>query len=75
MFLRELQFSSQTQQEMEKEMILFDTKYTEFETKILKDYDHNTVIKNPFYHIAIGNDMIINNSSLDDKYEEALNNF
>ncbi|CAF3327679.1 unnamed protein product, partial [Rotaria socialis] len=49
--------------------------YAEFRERIIKDYSDNCVIKNPYYHIVIGNDLVINDSSLISKYKEAMKHF
>lgn len=49
--------------------------YKKFADKINQDYKNKTVIKNPYYLIAIGNDLIINDSSLNCKYEQAMSYF
>ena len=33
------------------------------------------VIKNPYYHIVIANDLVINSSKFKDKYDIAMNHF
>ncbi|CAF4827674.1 unnamed protein product, partial [Rotaria socialis] len=49
--------------------------YAEFSERIIKDYSNNCVIKNSYYHIVIGNDLVINDSSLISKYKEAMEHF
>ncbi|CAF4222215.1 unnamed protein product, partial [Rotaria magnacalcarata] len=49
--------------------------YAEFSERIIKDYSNNCVIKNPYYHIVIGNDLVINDSSLISKYKQAMEHF
>ncbi|CAF1276298.1 unnamed protein product, partial [Rotaria sordida] len=49
--------------------------YEKFSKKIIDDYENNCVIKNPYYHIIIGNDLVINDSSLNSKYDEAMKHF
>ncbi|CAF0757525.1 unnamed protein product [Didymodactylos carnosus] len=46
--------------------------YAEFREKIIKDYNDDCVIKNPYYHIVIVNDFIINDSNLNSKYKQAM---
>lgn len=52
-----------------------DQSYKKFSDKINKDYENKSVIKNPYYHIAIGNDLVMNDSSLNSKYDEAVSHF
>lgn len=52
-----------------------DKEYKKFSDQIKKDYESDTVIKNPYYHIAIANDLVINDSSLNDKYDLAMSHF
>ncbi|EAS05901.2 helicase carboxy-terminal domain protein (macronuclear) [Tetrahymena thermophila SB210] len=68
MFLRKLDDDTIPIKNAEKE-------YKKFFTQIEKDYQSKNVIKNPYYHIAIANDLVINDSSLDDKYNQAMNHF
>ncbi|CAF4129993.1 unnamed protein product, partial [Rotaria sordida] len=49
--------------------------YEDFRKKIIDDYEKECVIKNPYYHIIIGNDLIINDFSLDSKYDQAMKHF
>ncbi|CAF4022221.1 unnamed protein product, partial [Rotaria sordida] len=49
--------------------------YVEFRARINKDYSDDCVIKNPYYHIVIGNDLVINDSSLISKYKQAMTHF
>ncbi|EAR95365.2 helicase carboxy-terminal domain protein (macronuclear) [Tetrahymena thermophila SB210] len=52
-----------------------ENEYQEFRVKIENDYKCNNVIKNPYYHISIANDLVINDSSLNDKYNQAMSHF
>lgn len=52
-----------------------DKEYMKFSYQIQGDYDNGIVIKNPYYHIAIANDLVVNDSSLDDNYNRAMNHF
>ena len=38
-----------------------------FSSQINDDYKNDQVIKNPYYHIAIANDFLINDSSVKSK--------
>ena len=49
--------------------------FKKFSCRINEDYESDTVIKNPYYHIAIANDLVINDFSLNDKYKKAEMNF
>ncbi|CAF3207896.1 unnamed protein product, partial [Rotaria sp. Silwood2] len=42
---------------------------------IINDYDKDCVIKNPYYHIKIGNDLLINDSLFNENYEDAMKHF
>ena len=68
MFLRKIDDGTIPIEYAEKE-------YKKFNTQIEKDYKSKNVIKNPYYHIAIANDLVINDSSLDDKYNQAMDHF
>ncbi|CAF4075923.1 unnamed protein product [Rotaria sordida] len=49
--------------------------YEKFKKEIIDDYHNDCVIKNPYYHIKIGYDLIINDSLLSETYEEAMKHF
>ncbi|CAF4506229.1 unnamed protein product [Rotaria sp. Silwood2] len=49
--------------------------YEKFEKEIIDDYRKDCVIKNPYYHIKIGNDLVINDSLLSEIYEKAMKHF
>ncbi|CAF3851124.1 unnamed protein product [Rotaria sp. Silwood1] len=49
--------------------------YEKFSENILSNYANDCVIKNPYHCINIGNDLIINDSSLKNKYDEAMKHF
>ncbi|CAF1442881.1 unnamed protein product [Adineta steineri] len=49
--------------------------YRKFSEKITNDYAEECVIKNPYYYILIGNDLIIHDSSLHRKCNEAMKYF
>ncbi|CAF3955624.1 unnamed protein product [Rotaria sp. Silwood2] len=49
--------------------------FDKFAKRIRDDYDKECVIENPYYHIIIGNDLVINDSSLNSKYNEAMKHF
>ncbi|CAF3416542.1 unnamed protein product [Rotaria sp. Silwood2] len=49
--------------------------YEKFQQEIIHDYDQNCVIKNPYYHIIIGNDLVMNDSLLNDNYDKAMTHF
>jgi hypothetical protein len=68
MFLRKIDDGTIQIEYAEKE-------YEKFNIQIEKDYENKNVIKNPYYHIAIANDLVINDSSLDDKYNQAMDHF
>ena len=63
MFLRKIDDGTISIEKVDKE-------YKKFSSQIKEDYENNKVIKNPYYHIAIANDFVIN-----DKYESAMNHF
>ncbi|CAF4426677.1 unnamed protein product, partial [Rotaria sp. Silwood2] len=43
--------------------------------EIINDYNKDCVIKNPYYHIKIGNDLLINDSLFNENYEDAMKHF
>ena len=49
----------------DKSISIEDSKseYNKLEERLRKDYNNKTVIKNLYYHIVIGNEMIVNNSN------------
>ncbi|CAF3809598.1 unnamed protein product [Rotaria sordida] len=49
--------------------------YEKFSENILSNYANDCVIKNPYHCINIGNDLIINDSSLTNQYNEAMKHF
>ncbi|CAF3935562.1 unnamed protein product, partial [Didymodactylos carnosus] len=49
--------------------------YNEFSRKINEDYNNDRVIKNPYYHTVIANDLAINDSLLKNNYEKAMQHF
>ena len=49
-----------------------DSEYKNFADQVTSDYKSGTIIKNPYYHIAIANDLMLNNSS---QYKEANHHF
>ncbi|CAF4173221.1 unnamed protein product [Rotaria sp. Silwood2] len=49
--------------------------YEKFEKEIIDDYHKDCVIRNPYYHIKIAYDLIINDSFLSETYEEAMKHF
>jgi len=49
--------------------------YSEFSSVVMREYEAGTVIKNPYYHIAIANDYVVNDSMFDRKHEEAKRHF
>ena len=49
--------------------------YNKFHMNILNDYEHDAVIKNPYYHIVIANDLVVNDSYLNHQYDRALKHF
>ncbi|CAF4647183.1 unnamed protein product [Rotaria sp. Silwood2] len=49
--------------------------YEEFSKNIQRNYANDCVIKNPYHRINIGNDLIINDSLLKNKYDEAMKHF
>lgn len=53
---------------------VFD-QYERFSKKIFDDYVNDRIIKNPYYHINIANDLIINDSSVNSKYDQAMKHF
>ncbi|CAF1374953.1 unnamed protein product [Rotaria sordida] len=53
----------------------FCNEYEDFKKRIIDNFKNNCIIKNPYYHIIIGNDLIINDSSLNSKYDEAMKHF
>ncbi|CAF3422734.1 unnamed protein product, partial [Rotaria sp. Silwood2] len=69
MFLRKIEENSN----IDGEKIHID--YKNFRQKIINDYKNERVIKNPYYHIIIGNDLTINDSLLNSKYDEAMKHF
>ncbi|CAF4986969.1 unnamed protein product [Rotaria sp. Silwood1] len=56
-----------------KEKIYQD--YETFSKRIFEDYKKDCVIKNPYYHINIGNDLVINDSLINSKYDQAMKHF
>lgn len=52
-----------------------DEEYEKFIKIIKTDYDNGLAIKNPYYHIAIANDLVINSSRFGDKYGIAMDHF
>lgn len=63
MFLRKVEDGSLPIEQAEQE-------YETFRAKILEDFDKNEVIKNPYYHIAIANNLILMG-----KHEKAHDHF
>ncbi|CAF4173007.1 unnamed protein product, partial [Rotaria sordida] len=53
----------------------FCNEYEDFKKRIIDNFKNNCIIKNPYYHIIIGNDLTINDSSLNSKYDEAMKHF
>ncbi|CAF0875274.1 unnamed protein product [Didymodactylos carnosus] len=49
--------------------------YDDFSKKINEDYEKDDVIKNPYYHIVIGNDLIIKKFSWKNNYDVAMKHF
>jgi hypothetical protein len=52
-----------------------DKEYDKFQKQIMSDYKNDKVIRNPYYHIAIGNDLVFNASLLNNTYDEAKKSF
>ncbi|CAF3758398.1 unnamed protein product [Rotaria sordida] len=50
-------------------------KYEKFQKKVIDDYEKGRVIKNPYYHIVIANDLVINDSSSNENYDEAMEHY
>ncbi|CAF4288772.1 unnamed protein product [Rotaria sp. Silwood2] len=51
------------------------SEFDDFSKEVNEDYEKGRTIKNPYYHVIIGNDLVINDSSFNSKYDEAMEHF
>ncbi|CAF4803613.1 unnamed protein product, partial [Rotaria sp. Silwood1] len=70
MFLRKI---DNDQSPIDSERI--NNEFEIFSEEIRNDHKKDCLMRNPYHHIAIGNDLILNDSSLNSKYELALKHF
>ncbi|CAF4874808.1 unnamed protein product, partial [Rotaria sp. Silwood1] len=54
---------------------IFYERFEKFSKNIRKNYENDCIIKNPYCHIAIANDLVINESSLRRNYDDAMKHF
>ncbi|CAF3841999.1 unnamed protein product [Rotaria sordida] len=54
---------------------IFHKQFEKFSKKIRDNYENDCIIKNPYCHIAIANDLVINDSSLYRNYDNAMKHF
>ncbi|CAF1334065.1 unnamed protein product [Rotaria sordida] len=54
---------------------IFHEQFEKFSKKIRENYENYCIIKNPYCHIAIADDLVINDSSLYRNYDNAMKHF